>query len=115
MKNLEQELAESKVELKKLSYIKPVVVDDRSSSIPLKPKVEKVYIPPFNKNHKQKVYVARLDKSKSSEVDIEVSKPSIRVHKKSVFVLIYIQLHVIYSVKVQLYILLKKNYIKLKI
>ena len=64
-------------------------------------------------------YVARLDKSKSSEVDTEVSKPtskpSIRVHKKSVFVLIYIQLHVIYSVKVQLYILLKKNYIKLKI
>ena len=91
MKNLEQELAKSKVELKKLSYIKLVVVDDKSSSVPLKPKVEKVYIPPFKKNHKQKAYVARLDKSKSSKVDTEVSKPmskpSIRVHKKSVLCL----------------------------
>ena len=39
---------------------------------------------------KKKAYFTRLDKGKSSDIDIEVSKPmskpSIRVHKKSVFV-----------------------------
>ena len=115
MNSLEQELAESKAELKKLSYTKLLVVDDISSFVPLKPKADKVYIPPFKRNHKQKAYITRLEKSKSSDINTEVSKPmskpSIRVHKKFVFVLIYIQLHVICYVKVQLYILLQKKII----
>ena len=45
-----------------------------------------IYIPPFKRNHKEKDYFARLDKDKSSDVDIEVSKPmskpSVKVHKK---------------------------------
>ena len=62
-----------------------------SVSFPSKSKDEKVYIPPFKRNHKEKVYVARLDKGKSSDVDAEVSKPkskpTVRKHNKSVFVL----------------------------
>ena len=61
-----------------------------SVSFPSKSKDEKVYIPPFKRNHKEKVYVARLDKGKSSDVDAEVSKlvskPLVREQKKSVFV-----------------------------
>ena len=44
-------------------------------SIPLKPKDDKVYIPPFKRNHKQKACFARLDKGKSSYIDTEVFKP----------------------------------------
>ena len=113
-KSLEQKLSESKAKLEKLSITK-LVVDDISSFVPLKPKADKVYIPPFKRNHKQKAYITRLEKSKSSDINTEVSKPmskpSIRVHKKFVFVLIYIQLHVICCVKVQLYILLQKKII----
>ena len=62
-----------------------------SVSFPSKSKDEKVYIPPFKRNHKEKVYVARLDKGKSSDVDAEVSKPKSKftgkLHKKTVFVL----------------------------
>ena len=51
---------------------------------------EKVYIPPFKRNNKEKVYFARLDKGKSSDVNVEVSKPkskpTVREHNKSVFV-----------------------------
>ena len=65
-------LVESKAELKKLSCTKPIVVDDRSSSILLKPKADKGYIPPFKRNHKQKAYFAKLDKGKSSDVDVEI-------------------------------------------
>ena len=72
MKSLEQVLVESKAELKKLSCTKPVVVDDRSGSILLKPKADKGYIPPFKRNHKQKAYFAKLDKGKSSDVDVEI-------------------------------------------
>ena len=57
-----------------------------SVSFPSKSKDEKVYIPPFKRNHKEKVYVARLDKGKSSDVDAEVSKPIVEEHNKSVFV-----------------------------
>ena len=66
------------------------VVDNRSVSVSLKPKTEKVYIPPFKRNNKEKAYFARLDKGKSSNVDVEVSKPNskptVREHNKSVFV-----------------------------
>ena len=89
MKSLEQELAKSKADLKKLSCTKPVV-DDRFVSVSIKPKDEKVYIPPFKRNHKEKAYFARLDKGKSSNVDAKVSKSksksTIKLQKKSIFV-----------------------------
>ena len=34
-----------------------------------------IYKPPFKRNHKENAYFARLDKGKSSDVDVEVSKP----------------------------------------
>ena len=76
---MEQKLAEAETQLQNLSNTK-LTFDNRfvSVSIPVKPK-DKISIPPFKKNHKEKVYVARLDKGKSFDVDIEV-------HKKFVFV-----------------------------
>ena len=90
MKSLEQKIAESEAKFGNLSNTK-LVVDNRfvSISVPLKPK-DKIYIPPFKRNHKEKAYVARLDKGKRSDVDAKVSKPkskpAVRKHKKSVFV-----------------------------
>ena len=49
MKSLEQELVESKVRIENLTSTKPTV-DNRSVYISLKPKTEKVYIPPFKRN-----------------------------------------------------------------
>ena len=70
-----------------------LVVDNRSIYVSLKPKTEKVYIPPFKRNNKKKTYFARLDKGKNSDVDAEVSKPmskpTVREHNKFVFVPIY--------------------------
>ena len=89
MKSLEQELVESKTKIENLTSSK-LVVDNRSVSLSLKPKTEKVYIPHFKRNNKEKTYFARLDKGKSYDVDTEVSKlmskPTIREHNKSVFV-----------------------------
>ena len=89
MKSLEQQLAESKAKLENLSNTK-LVVDNKSDFVSLKPKDEKFYIPPFRRNHKENAYFARLDKGKCSDVDAKiskpVSKPTIKVHKKSVFV-----------------------------
>ena len=89
MKSLEQELVESKAKIENLTSTKPAV-DNRSVSVSLKPKIEKVYIPPFKRNNKEKTYFARLDKGKSSDVDAEISypksKPTIRKHNKFVFV-----------------------------
>ena len=89
MKSLEQELVESKAKLENLTCTKPAI-DNRSVSASLKPKIEKVYIPPFKRNNKEKAYFVRLDKGKSSDVDAEVSKPkskpTAREHDKSVFV-----------------------------
>ena len=88
MTSLEQKLVESKVKIENLISTKPVV-NNRSVSISLKPKTEKVYIPPFRRNNKEKAYFARLNKGKNSDVDTEVSKsifkPIVRVHNKSVF------------------------------
>ena len=53
MKSLEQELVESKAKIENLTSTKPVV-DNRSVSVSLKPKTEKVYIPPFKRNNKEK-------------------------------------------------------------
>ena len=74
MKSLEQELVESKAKIEILTSTKPAV-DNRSVSVSLKPKTEKVYIPHFKRNNKEKAYFSRLDKGKSSNVDAEVSKP----------------------------------------
>ena len=67
-----------------------LVVANISVSVSLKPKTEKVYIPYFKRNNKEKAYFARLDKGKSSDVDVEVSKPmskpTVRKHNKSIFV-----------------------------
>ena len=89
MKSLEQELVEYKIKIENLTSIKPAV-DNRSVSISLKPKTEKVYISHFKRNNKENAYFARLDKGKSSDVDVEVSKPksrpTVREHNKSIFV-----------------------------
>ena len=89
MKSLEQELVESKVKIENLTSTK-LAVDNRSVSVSLKPKTEKVYILPFKRNNKEKAYCARLDKGKSSDVDAEFSKPkskpTVKEHNKSVFV-----------------------------
>ena len=69
-----------------MTSTKPVI-DNRNVFVSLKPKTEKVYIPPFKRNNKEKTYFARLDKGKSSNLDAEVSKPmskpTVREHNKS--------------------------------
>ena len=89
MKSLEQELVESKAKIENLTSTKPAV-DNRSVSVSLKPKTEKVYIPPFKRNNTENAYFARLDKGKSYDVDAEVSKPkskpTVKKHNKSIFV-----------------------------
>ena len=90
MKSLEQNLVESKAKIENLTSTKPTV-DNKSVSISLKSKIEKVYIPHFKRNNKENTYFARLDKGKSSDADAEVSKlkskPIVREHNKSVFML----------------------------
>ena len=89
IKSLEQELVKSKGKIENLTNTKPVV-DNRSVFVSLKPKTEKVYIPHFKRNNKEKAYFARLDKGKSFDVDAKVSKsmskPTVKEHNKSVFV-----------------------------
>ena len=89
MKSLEQELVESKAKIENLTSIKSAV-NNRSVFVSLKPKTEKVYIPHFKRNNKEKTYFAKLDKGKSSDVDAYISKPkskhTVRKHNKSVFV-----------------------------
>ena len=52
MKSLEQELVESKGKIDILTSTKPAV-DNKSVSVSLNPKTEKVYIPPFKRNNKE--------------------------------------------------------------
>ena len=89
MKSLEQELVESKTKIENLTCTKSAV-DNRIVSVSLKPKTEKVYIPHFKRNDKEKTYFGRLNKGKSSDVDAEVSKPkskpTVKEHNKSIFV-----------------------------
>ena len=89
MKSLEQELIESKAKIENLTDTKPAA-NNKSVSVSLKPKIEKVYIPPFKRNDKEKTYFARLNKGKSSDVDVDVSKPkskpTVREHNKFIFV-----------------------------
>ena len=89
MKSLKQELVESKAKIENLTNTKPAV-NNRSISVSLKSKTEKVYIPPFKRNNKENAYFTMLDKGKSSNVDAEESKPkskpTFREHNKFVFV-----------------------------
>ena len=89
MKNLEQELVESKTKIKNLTSTK-FAIDNRSVFVSLKPKTEKVYIPPFKRNKKENAHFARLEKGKSFDVDAEISKlmskPTASVQKISVSV-----------------------------
>ena len=89
MKSLEQELIESKAKIESLTSTKPIV-DNKSVSVSFKLKTEKVYISHFKRNNKENAYFVRLDKGKSFDVDVEVSKPksklTVREHNKSVFV-----------------------------
>ena len=59
MKSLEQELVESKAKIENLTSTKSTV-DNRSVSVFLKPKTEKVYIPHFKRNNKENANFARL-------------------------------------------------------
>ena len=72
-----------------MTSTKPAI-DNRSVSVSLKPKTEKVYILPFKRNNKENAYFARLDKGKSSDVNAKVSKSmsksTVREHNKFVFV-----------------------------
>lgn len=54
MKRLEQELVESKTKLENLTSTKSVFVN-RYVSIFLKPKTGKIYIPPFKRNHGERL------------------------------------------------------------
>ena len=72
MKSLEQELVESKAKIENLTSTK-LAVDNKSVFVSLRPKTEKVYIPPFKRNNKEKAYFAKLDKGKSTDVDTYVS------------------------------------------
>ena len=72
MKSLEQELVESNAKIENLTSTK-LAVDNKSVFVSLRPKTEKVYIPPFKRNNKEKAYFAKLDKGKSSDVDTYVS------------------------------------------
>ena len=89
VKRLEQELVKFKAKIDNLTSTRPAV-DNKSVSISLKSKIEKVYIPLIKRKNKEKTYFATLDKGKSFDVDAEVfkptSKPTIREHNKSVFV-----------------------------
>ena len=74
MKSLEHELVESKAKIENLTNTKPAV-DNKSVYVSLKLKTEKVYIPPFKRNNKEKAYFATLDKGKSFDYHLYVFKP----------------------------------------
>ena len=53
MKSLEQELFESKAKIENLTSTK-LAVDNRNVSVSFNPKTEKIYIPNFKRNNKEK-------------------------------------------------------------
>ena len=57
---MEQKLVESEAKLENLSNGK-LAVDNRSVFVSIKPNDEKVYIPPFKRNYKEKDYFAICD------------------------------------------------------
>ena len=111
MKSLEQEFVESKAKIENLTSTKPAV-DNKSIFVSFKSKTEKVYIPPFKRNNKEKAYFARLDKGKNSDVDAKISKskskPIVREHNKSVFMLTYHLCGVVGHIKSNCFLLRQK-------
>ena len=83
IKSLEEQLVEFKIEVEKLTSVK-LVVEPNS-------KEKDFYISPFKRNNEElKANIARIDKSKQSDVNAEISKlmsktPS-RLNKNSKFV-----------------------------
>ena len=68
IKSLEEQLVEFKTEIEKLTSAK-LLVEPNS-------KEKYFYIPPFKRNNEElKANIARIDKSKNSDVNTEVSKP----------------------------------------
>ena len=68
IKSFEEQLVESKTKVEKITSAK-LVVDPNS-------KEKDFYIPPFKRNNEElKANIARIDKSKQSDVNTEVSKP----------------------------------------
>ena len=68
MKSLEEQLVDFKTEVEKLTSAK-LVIEPNS-------KENDFYIPPFKRNNENlKANIARIDKGKNSDVNIEVSKP----------------------------------------
>ena len=71
IKSLEEQLVESKTEVEKLTSAK-LVVEPNS-------KEKDFYIPPFKRNNEDlKANIARIDKGKNSDINVEVSKPMSR-------------------------------------
>ena len=102
IKSLEEQLVESKTEIEKLTSTK-LVVEPNS-------KEQDFYIPPFKKNNEElKANIARIDKSKNSDVNVEVSKPMSktppRKNKNSEFVPTCHHCHVVGHIR--------PNYLKL--
>ena len=58
MKSLEQELVEFEAKIENVTSTK-LAIDNRSVSVSLKAKAEKVYIPSFKRNHKKKLMLLR--------------------------------------------------------
>ena len=83
MKSLEQELVEFKTKIENLTSTKPTV-DNKSVFISLKPKTEKVYIPHFKRNNKEKTYFGRLDKGKSSDETLKFLNLSLNLLLESI-------------------------------
>ena len=72
IKSLEKQLVESKTEVEKLTSAKLVV---KSNS-----KENDFYIPPFKRNNEElKANIARIDKGKNSDVNVEISKPMSKI------------------------------------
>ena len=68
MKSLEEQLVDFKTEVEKLTSAK-LVIEPNS-------KENDFYIPPFKRNNENlKANIARIDKGKNSDVNVEVSKP----------------------------------------
>ena len=67
IKSLEEQLVEFKAEVEKLTSVKLVVKPNS--------KEKYFYIPPFKRNNEElKANIVRIDKSKQSDVNVEVSK-----------------------------------------
>ena len=84
IKNLEEQLFESKTEVEKLTSV-ILVVEPNSRK-------KDLYIPPFKRNNEElKANIAMIDKGKNSNVNAKISKPMSktppRKNKNSEFVL----------------------------